>query len=71
MDDDERCEASVALAFADIKLRAACDGQARQLALDAIGQQRAQALAAENWPHREGKLNALNQIEAKLKQIDL
>ena len=70
MDEDVRCEASIALAFADIKLRAACNQQARQLALDCIGQQRAQALAAGNWSHREEKLNALNQIEAKLKQMD-
>ncbi|UQV43793.1 hypothetical protein KIV45_17915 [Janthinobacterium lividum] len=70
MDDDVRCEASIALAFADIKLRAACDQQARQLALDSIGQQRTQALADGDWSHREEKLNALNQIEAKLKQMD-
>ncbi|MDN2676626.1 hypothetical protein [Janthinobacterium sp. SUN033] len=70
MDDDVRCEASIALAFADIKLRAACNQQARQLALDAIGQQRAQALAAGDWSHREEKLHALDQIEAKLKQMD-
>ncbi len=70
MDDDVRCEASIALAFADIKLRATCDQKARQLALEAIGRQRSQAQAAANWSHREEKLKALDRIEAKLTQSD-
>lgn len=70
MDDDVRDEASIGLAFADIKLRATCDQQARQLALEAIGRQRTQAQAAATWSHRDEKLKTLEKIEAKLQQTD-
>lgn len=70
MDEDIRDEASIGLAFADIKLRATCDQQARQLALEAIGRQRAQAQAAATWSHRDERLKTLDKIEAKLQQTD-
>lgn len=68
MDDDVLCEACVGLAFADVKLRATCDQDARQLAFQAIERQRAHAQDAKDWPHRDERLIALNKIEAKLRQ---
>jgi len=68
MDDDVLCEACIGLAFADVKLRATCDQDARRLAFQAIERQRAHAQDAEDWPHRDERLNALNKIEAKLQQ---
>lgn len=68
MDDDVLCEACVGLAFADIKLRATCDRDARQHALQAIERQRTHAQDAKDWPHRDERLDALNKIETKLQQ---
>jgi len=70
MDDDILCEAYVGLAFADVKLRAACDQDMRQLALQAIERQRARAQAANDWPLREERLKALERIEARLQQLN-
>ena len=68
IDDDVRHEAMVALAFADIKLRGACDPRARDLALKAIDWQRKQAQDLTEWPHRGERLKALERIESKLRQ---
>lgn len=68
MDEDVRNEAGVGLAFADIKLRGRCDEQARELAMECLERQRAQAEAALGWPHREERLTSLKKIEAKLQQ---
>ncbi|MBK8039960.1 MAG: hypothetical protein IPK22_22940 [Verrucomicrobiaceae bacterium] len=66
MDEETRDEADVALAFADIKLRGRCDAQARQIALDAIKNQRRIAHDETDPPHLQERLKALEQIEAKL-----
>ena len=66
MDEETRGEANIALAFADIKLRGCCDAQARQIALDAVKNQRRIANEATDWPHRQERLKALYLIEAKL-----
>jgi uncharacterized protein YfeS len=59
-------EASIALAFAEFKLRATCDPQIAALAKAAVARQRAQAQAASDWSHRDERLHSLNRIEAKL-----
>jgi uncharacterized protein YfeS len=70
MDADVSDEAAIGLAFADIKLRATCDQEARQRALGAIERQRNQAEAATKWPHRNERLKTLEKLEAKLRQTD-
>ncbi len=70
MDQDISDESAVALAFADLKLRAMCDPEARNLALKAIGRQRSQALDSVGWAHRDEKLNKLELLENKLKQAE-
>jgi len=69
IDEDVRHEAAVALAFADIKLRGACDSRARQLAMKSIEWQRRQAQDLTDWPHRGERLKALEKIENKLRQV--
>jgi uncharacterized protein YfeS len=61
-------EAAVALAFAELKLRAACSPAAAELARAAIGRQRQEALDAVKWPHRTERLESLEKLEAKLPQ---
>jgi uncharacterized protein YfeS len=70
MDDEVRDEAAIALAFADIKLRATCDQRARRLALEAIERQQNQAETATGWSHRDEKLRTLQKIAAKLQERD-
>jgi uncharacterized protein YfeS len=59
-------EAAVALAFAEFKLRADCRPAVAALAKAAIHRQREQAIASENWPHKEERLKSLDILEAKL-----
>jgi uncharacterized protein YfeS len=59
-------EAAVALAFAEIKLRADCRPSVAELARIAIQRQRQQAIDAVNWPHKEERLKSLDMLEAKL-----
>jgi uncharacterized protein YfeS len=59
-------EAAVALAFAELKLRADCRPSVAQLAREAVRRQREEALKAEGWPHREDRLKSLELIESKL-----
>jgi uncharacterized protein YfeS len=59
-------EAGVALAFAELKLRANCRPSAATLARQAVQRQREEALLAKDWPHREDRLKSLELIEAKL-----
>jgi len=68
VDDDLRGEAAIGLAFADLKLRAVCDQNVRQFALDAIGRQRAQALSDVEWEHRMDR--PLDKIEIKIRTAD-
>lgn len=68
MDHDVRAEAAVALAFADLKLRATCNAETRKLAIEAIEQQRRQAEASTGWSSRQERLSALAKIERKLRQ---
>jgi len=70
VDDEVRDEASVALAFADLKLRSTCAPEARQLALEAIGRQRKQSEESEGWSHRDERLQTLGILEAKLRQAE-
>lgn len=69
MDKEDRNESGVALAFAEIKLRGVCGTAVRDLALQSVERQRAEALMDEDWPHRAECLQALDQIEAKLRQF--
>lgn len=71
MDSEVRDEASVGLAFADIKLRGCCQSEARQLALDAINSQRRKAHEAVDWPHRDEQLQSLSRLEAKLTAVSV
>lgn len=66
MDQDVSDEAAIALAFADLKLRAICDPEARDLALRAIERQRTEALDSTGWSHRDERLKTLDVLEAKL-----
>ncbi len=68
MDEDLRDEAAIGLAFADLKLRAICDPDVRDLALTAIEQQRSRAQESTGWSHRDEKLKTLDILETKLKQ---
>jgi uncharacterized protein YfeS len=68
MDGEVRDEATIGLAFADIKLRGTCDPEARALALQSVDRQRHAAEASNDWPHREERLRALDAIERKLRQ---
>jgi hypothetical protein len=61
-----RDEAAVALAFAELKMRAACRRGVVPLARAALGRQRQQALDAIKWPHRDERLRSLERLEAKL-----
>ena len=61
-------ETAVALAFAEFKLRGACRPSAAEFALRAVARQRANALAAVSWPHREDRLKSLEAIETKLRK---
>lgn len=70
MDDDDRHEAIIGLAFADIKLRAECDEQIRMLAIQALDRQHAEAKASKGWPHRDERLRTLKKIKAKLQQVN-
>jgi uncharacterized protein YfeS len=69
MDAEVRNEAAIALAFAELKLRACCNGEVRNFALDAIRQQRQKALVASDWSYRDEKLSRLRQLEEKLMQF--
>lgn len=68
MDYEVRDESAIALAFAELKLRAICDQEVRELALTAIDRQRAQAQAATDWSLRSERLRSLDIIESKLKK---
>jgi hypothetical protein len=59
-------EAAVALAFAELKLRAHCRASALTLAEAAVQRQRQEALLATEWSHRQDRLRSLELIEAKL-----
>jgi len=59
-------EASIGLAFAELKLRATCDKDVAVLATAAASRQRAEAELATDWPPRETRLKALERIESKL-----
>jgi uncharacterized protein YfeS len=59
-------EAAVALAFAELKLRAACNPAAAELARAAISRQRQEALNAVEWRHRAERLESLEKLERKL-----
>lgn len=59
-------EAAVALAFAELKLRADCRPSVATLAREAIERQRQAALLAADWPHRGNRMKSLDLIEAKL-----
>jgi uncharacterized protein YfeS len=59
-------EAGIALAFAELKLRADCRPSVAALARQAVHRQRQEALLATDWPHREDRLRSLELIEAKL-----
>lgn len=70
MDKDVSDDAVIGLAFADLKLRATCESELRDLALRAIQRQRVQAQESTGWLHRDEKLKALDVLEAKLKETD-
>jgi uncharacterized protein YfeS len=59
-------EAAVALAFAELKLRAVCSPAVSALARTAIGRQRQRAVEAVDWQHRDDRLKSLDLLEAKL-----
>jgi uncharacterized protein YfeS len=59
-------EAAVALAFAELKLRADCRPAVAALARAAIQRQRERAIAATGWSHRETRLESLKLLESKL-----
>jgi uncharacterized protein YfeS len=59
-------EAAVALAFAELKLRADCRPAVAALARAAIGRQRQEALDTMGWIHKEERLKTLDMLEAKL-----
>jgi uncharacterized protein YfeS len=61
-------EAAVAVAFAEIKMRAACRPSIAAVARSAIARQRAETEAAVDWPCREERLRRLSQLEAKLSE---
>ncbi len=60
-------DARVALAFAELKLRADCYSSTAILAIESIQKQRQEALSATDWPHRDDRLKSLDLLEAKLK----
>ncbi|MDQ7745092.1 hypothetical protein [Hydrogenophaga pseudoflava] len=68
MDNELRYDATVGLAFADLKLRGVCDERVLTLAIESIRLQRVQAEASASWPHRAERLEALRKIENKLRQ---
>jgi uncharacterized protein YfeS len=59
-------EAAIALAFAELKLRAQCHPSVAALAREAIRRQREEALTAAESPYRDDRLRSLDLIEAKL-----
>jgi len=59
-------EAAVALAFAELKLRATCSPAVAELARAAISRQRQGALNDVQWPHRAERLESLEKLERKL-----
>jgi uncharacterized protein YfeS len=61
-------DAAIALAFAELKLRAHCRPSAITPALRAIARQRQYAMSAQDWPHRRERLERLAMIESKLRQ---
>jgi uncharacterized protein YfeS len=63
-------EAAVGLAFAELKLQAACSPAVAELARVALGRQRQEALNATEWPHRADRLESLEKLERKLPQPD-
>jgi len=63
-------EAAVALAFAELKLRATCSPAVAELARAAISRQRQEAHNAVAWPHRAERLETLEKLERKLPQQD-
>jgi uncharacterized protein YfeS len=68
-EDHERSvvdDAAVALAFAELKLRAACRPAVAALARAAVRRQRQAAQKAKRWPHREERLRSLDLVEARL-----
>lgn len=70
MDENVLDEASIALAFADIKLRGECDGDARRIAMISVVRQRTLAEGSPEWPHRGERLKTLDAIERKLQQTE-
>jgi uncharacterized protein YfeS len=66
MDALIRDEAAIALAFAEIKLRASCNAEARDFAVKAIHRQRREAHSSSEWVHRDERLTKLNLLETKL-----
>jgi uncharacterized protein YfeS len=59
-------EAAVALAFAELKLRAVCPPAIIAMARAALQRQRQEVFNALDWPHRDEKLKSLALLEAKL-----
>jgi uncharacterized protein YfeS len=61
-----RDEAAIALAFAELKLRADCRPAVAALARAALQRQHQQAIDATHWPHKEERLKSLKMLCAKL-----
>lgn len=59
-------EAVIALAFAELKLRAECRSNIAKLALEVIERQRRQTIEATEWLHREERLKRLEMLSSKL-----
>jgi uncharacterized protein YfeS len=59
-------EAAVALAFAELKMKAICTPVIAAGANAALRRQRDQALSAVDWSHREQRLLRLTMLEGKL-----
>lgn len=69
MDDDMRAEVTIGLAFAEIKVKAKCNDELRQLALAALECQRNQAEAATDWDHKVDRIKSLDLIDNKLRSL--
>lgn len=69
MDADTSSQAYIGLAFSEIKLRAVCDKDVRDAALDSIQLMRQNAAMDSEWLHREEYLASLSMIEKKLMSI--
>jgi uncharacterized protein YfeS len=61
-------DASVALAFAELKMKAGCAPGVAERARFALRRQRQEALEAVDWAHREQRLKRLDMLEGKLHQ---